>query len=189
MLLDKNDEKLRNTIIRTGQFKEIARDILSKDREFRKYGRNIDTGGAIKRALENAYKLGLQHAKLPAQEEDEMEHDDQDFVNWNVIPSRSRDAFSSMMQHHLIVLEVPNTPFSKVPTQWAMYFVIGDEASLLKTVSKSTMLQLIKLGLVRETSVVGKNALIPTALGIDSWNNSISSGLNPGGDYYKLQSE
>ena len=42
---------------RKARFREEARDIVAKDRYDRKYGRAVDTVGAIARALERAYKL------------------------------------------------------------------------------------------------------------------------------------
>jgi len=182
MLLDKKDDQLRDATIRTGQFKEIARDILYKDRELRKRGGNTDTGGAIKRALENAYKLGQLHATTTSQNIDD--ESEQDTVNWNVIPARSRDAFYSMMQFHCVVLEVPNMSISKTQTEWSMFLVTRGKGSYLKSVSKSIMSHLIKLGLVKEHVIQGKNALVPTALGVDTWNESIDSGLNPDGRHY-----
>ena len=46
-----------------------ARDVVFKDRHDRKYGCAVDTGGAIARALERAYKQGFADAQgdpLPA---------------------------------------------------------------------------------------------------------------------------
>lgn len=44
-------------------FRDVARDIVRKDRDDRRDGRSVDTAGAIARALERAYRLGFEEAK------------------------------------------------------------------------------------------------------------------------------
>lgn len=44
---------------RKAEFREIARDILFKDREARKFRLKVDTGGAIARAMERVYQTGI----------------------------------------------------------------------------------------------------------------------------------
>ena len=48
---------------RKANFREEARGIVAKDRYDRKYGRAVDTAGAIARALERAYKQGFADAQ------------------------------------------------------------------------------------------------------------------------------
>ncbi len=77
--------------LRKAEFREEARGIVLDDRERRKYGHKLDTGGVIARALEKAYQRGHKEAKeglpeIPAQ-------DCHKFIHWILIPSRSRDPF------------------------------------------------------------------------------------------------
>ena len=44
---------------RKALFREIAREIVAKDRYNRKYGLSVDTAGAIANALERAYREGI----------------------------------------------------------------------------------------------------------------------------------
>ena len=79
---------------RKARFREEARDIVFKDRHDRKYGRAVDTGGAITRALERAYKQGFadaQGAPLPAPVTIPADGP----LDWALIPPRPRNAFWS----------------------------------------------------------------------------------------------
>lgn len=50
--------------IREAEFREIARRIVSKDRDSKKYRFSVDTAGEILRALEKAYQQGKNEQKL-----------------------------------------------------------------------------------------------------------------------------
>ena len=79
---------------RKARFREEARDIVAKDRYDRKYGRAVDTAGAIARALERAYKLGHADAQNgPADSAPEISPDGP--IEWALIPPRPRNAFWS----------------------------------------------------------------------------------------------
>ena len=47
---------------RKARFREEDRGIVFKDRDDRKYGRAVDTAGAIGRAMERAYRQGFADA-------------------------------------------------------------------------------------------------------------------------------
>jgi hypothetical protein len=49
------------------RFREMARDIVAKDRHDRKYGLAVETAGAIARALERAYRQGFEDAQTERQ--------------------------------------------------------------------------------------------------------------------------
>ena len=57
-----------SAVQRKAAFTSVGRDILKTDRERRKYGLSVDTGGAIRRALEWAFKAGVAfgQGKFPA---------------------------------------------------------------------------------------------------------------------------
>lgn len=79
---------------RKARFREEARDIVAKDRHDRKYGRAVDTAGAIARALERAYKQGFADAQGdPAPAPAPIPADGP--LEWALIPPRPRNAFWS----------------------------------------------------------------------------------------------
>lgn len=82
-----------DALLRKAEFKEIAREILRKDREHRKAGMAVDTGGSIARALERAYKAGIADAGQSPDARDEGRT-----LSWIEIPSRSRDVVVDMMR-------------------------------------------------------------------------------------------
>ena len=68
--------RLRPDPRRKARFREIARDIVAKDRYNRKYGIAVDTAGAIAQALERAYRDGVRDdpaAAVQAPEQDDAE--------------------------------------------------------------------------------------------------------------------
>lgn len=79
---------------RTARFREIAREIVSKDRYNRKYGLSVDTAGAIANALARAYREGIcdgEHRPAPRPTQP-----DNGPIEWALIPPRPRDAFWSI---------------------------------------------------------------------------------------------
>lgn len=80
------------SILLKSQFKEIARNIIKYDREARKSGKSQNTIGAIQGALMNAYRLGYQEAIEPISDANQQET----FLNWAIIPPRSRRLLSHL---------------------------------------------------------------------------------------------
>lgn len=80
---------------RQSRFREEARGIMARDRLGRKHGGKIDTGAAIARAFERAYKLGFMDAqadRIDAASEALVEG----ALKWALIPPRPRHAFWSL---------------------------------------------------------------------------------------------
>lgn len=75
------------------KFREEARSIVFKDRDDRRYGRAVDTAGAIARALERAWRdgfaVGQEDAPVPVIEPATGEGP----IPWHRIPPRPRSAF------------------------------------------------------------------------------------------------
>jgi hypothetical protein len=90
--LRKHAKQPEADLFRKARFREAARDIVAKDRYDRKYGRAVDTGGAIARALERAYRQGFEEARSEQPAKREVALDD-DAVEWALIPPRPRSAF------------------------------------------------------------------------------------------------
>ncbi len=79
---------------RKARFREEARGIVFKDRDHRKYGRAVDTAGAIARALECAYREGFAAADGPAPKAPVQPRPDGP-LDWALIPPRPRSALWS----------------------------------------------------------------------------------------------
>jgi hypothetical protein len=187
MTFDANDAAFRDAATRRGEFRELAKDIVWKDRDYRKIGRSADTGGAIARAMEAAYKLGLSHGATPqtatsisGQEEAET---GKTCVPWKAIPTRARSAFESIIRFNWLVLLVLNAePWKSQPDKWACYSNAGENCApderikLAQTFSPSTLQPLINLGLMQEKTIAEKTMLVPTELAAATWIAAIEAG-------------
>ena len=80
---------------RKARFREEARGIVFKDRDDRKYGRAVDTAGAIARALERAYRQGFAEAQDSATPKPSVQVPADGPLDWVLIPPRPRNAFWS----------------------------------------------------------------------------------------------
>lgn len=83
---------------RKARFREIAREIVAKDRYNRKYGMSVDTAGAIANALERAYREGMSGESQPAPI---VEYPADGPMDWTLIPPRPRSAFWSICLYTL----------------------------------------------------------------------------------------
>ena len=93
MAFDNTDPSLLDAELRKGEFREIAREIVAKDRDYRKFGRTVNTAGSIGQAMEAAYKLGLAHGGSQATSADppnRCQAEQDDAVPWKSIPPRPR---------------------------------------------------------------------------------------------------
>ena len=88
MATGKIDQHLR------AEFKELARNIIARDRDARKHGLTQNTIGEIERALVRAYDLGCAPAapSLKPVAANEVET----ILEWILIPPRARDLLSRM---------------------------------------------------------------------------------------------
>jgi hypothetical protein len=77
------------------RYREAAREIVAKDRYDRKKGFAVDTAGAIARALERAYRQGLEDARSDRPQVPKIDDADGP-VEWVLIPPRPRSAFWSI---------------------------------------------------------------------------------------------
>lgn len=79
------------------RFREEAREIVFKDRDHRRYGRSVDTAGAIARALERAWREGFEAAQAdpvaPPLTTPSTPISDREPMPWRHIPPRPRTAF------------------------------------------------------------------------------------------------
>lgn len=177
---DVKNPALQQPQVRKGEFKEVARGILHKDRYSLKHRISVDTGGSIARALENAYKLGLAHG---SQKEPAQEHiiDDPDGpLSWNAIPAKSRNILDRIFRFKWIVMYKKNAdPYAKNPDKWVCYWDWGDKKppsnqfELAQSFSVSTIAPLIRLGLMRENKSNDVHTLLPTKKGMQTWQDAM----------------
>lgn len=78
------------------RFREAARDIIAKDRYDRRYGRTVDTAGAVAHALERAYREGFADAQSEPRTPDIPIEPIAGAIEWALIPPRPRNAFWSI---------------------------------------------------------------------------------------------
>jgi len=174
--LDKANPELRDATLRKGEFREVARVIVSKDRECKKFGRSVDTGGAIARAMESAYKLGLAHGSSQAAPGESASAAD-DGIAWTLIPARSRSVFERIVAFNLVVMrpkvESPWLPLNNV---WRCYQQGSTGSELADTFAKSTFAPLVRLGLMEERELESATILDVTSLGAATYARAISDG-------------
>ena len=181
MPFDTHDSALRDSTVREGEFREAARAIVQKDRESRKYGGSVDTGGAIRRAMEQAYKLGLEHGRQPhavihAPTPDEP-------LAWKSIPPKARNIYLQILSLGWIVVLAPRDgSWLQTKDQWDCYWDRGDKRPANERIefaasfSVSTLAPLIKLGLMIERKFESKVFLEQTAKGKATWQHAIANG-------------
>lgn len=83
-------------------FREVAREIINRDRQARAFGGSQNTIGEIERALVKAYLAGRSHGHAPVQENVEPTG-----VDWVLLPPRARDTLRSMVSFHPATGEAP----------------------------------------------------------------------------------
>ena len=181
--IDRDNTELRDPTARKGVFRELARDILWKDRDSRKYGASQDTGGSIARALEQAYKLGLAHSAEGGTSSLPKLRNENGPLSWTSLPSRPRQAFDSIVRFAWIVVLAPNPKqFAAQSDVWACYWDWGerrpaeDRIELARTYAITTLQPLVNIGLMEESVVNSVPCLNITAKGRDTWELGVRDG-------------
>ncbi len=181
MPFDANDPALRDSTVRKGEFRETARDIVWKDRQSKKFGPSTDTGGAITRAMEQAYKLGLEHGRQPQIETPAADPDGP--LAWKSIPPKPRSLYERILSlGWIVVLQPRSDPWVNPKDKWACYWDWGEKRGAKERIeyadafSTSTLAPLIKLGLMIEQKFEGKVFLEQTAKGKATWQRAIDEG-------------
>jgi len=80
-------------LLRKVRFREVAREIVAKDRHDRKYGLPVDTAGAVARAMERAYRQGFADAQGEPPMPAAGDVHPGEAIDWALIPPRPRTAF------------------------------------------------------------------------------------------------
>ena len=93
---------------RKALFREVAREIVAKDRYDRKHGLAVDTGGAIARAMERAYRQGFEDAQLEPPANHDVASPQEDALEWALIPPRPRNTFWTICLFSLGTENIPD---------------------------------------------------------------------------------
>lgn len=137
---------------RQAEFLEDARGLVQTDRFNREHQVNQDFAKAIARALEAAYQKGLKEAFEPPAEPTQNEY----YVDWIEIPSRSRNALDRICFSAVLFSEEAEDLSKSVLRWWEGGY--GEKACWLdlahkdSTWGRTTIAPLVRLGLLIEAS-------------------------------------
>lgn len=139
--------------LRKIRFREAARDIIAKDRYDRRYGRAVDTAGAVARALERAYRQGFADAQSEPRTPEISTEPVAGAVEWALIPPRPRNAFWSICLFIYGRGDVPGSGGYLVPVTtvrgtagWSLFLPKRDFYE--KELGERTIIPLVRLGLL-----------------------------------------
>jgi hypothetical protein len=162
---------------RKARFREIAREIVAKDRYNRKYGLSVDTAGAIANALERAYREGTrdgEHGPAPV-----IAQPDSGPMEWALIPPRPRDAFWTICLFTLSRGDRPASGGRLVPAitergtpGWMLDL---QERTYEKLFGDRTIAPLMRLGLIEEASDVPAHRVV-SKRGEETWGQFVQRG-------------
>jgi len=167
---------------RKARFREQARSIVFKDRDDRRFGRSVDTAGAIARALERAWREGF----AAVHEVDTIGKatdiaTDTVAIPWHRIPPRPRSAFWTIC---LWFIGKNDRHFDRgsmlipavTPRGTAGWTLVRDPSRTdHDTMGDRTIRPLIHLGLL-ELSPGPDARLLLTARGRETWDSFLARG-------------
>ncbi len=170
---------------RTAAFREAARAIIFKERGDRRAGLNVDTAGAIARALERAYAQGFADAQAPTPPPEAAPGADAAGaigpVEWVLIPPRPRNAFWTICLFVLgrdpaAMLDGTGHLYPAMTPSgrpgWQLVTRTGRED---KPFGKTTLLPLIRLGLLNPMQEPDRR-LVVSARGLATWRRFLERG-------------
>ena len=196
MAFDNKDIALRDAKIRKGIFRDVASDIVHNDRDRRKYGYSVDTGGTIAREMENAYKLGLAHGSLAV---DVPPADPDSPLPWKSIPYNSRYLLANIFQYDWLLMPriMPSPGASKSKVTWDCIWVEYDsdgyicEPLNIKNFGAEPnkyVQPLVKLGLLSEYGSIDKRTFLsPTKKGCNTFMLARESGFISGDKPWRIE--
>jgi hypothetical protein len=172
--------------LRKIRFRETARNILRTDRVKRQFGQAVDTGGALARAMEQAYRLGFEDALADPSDRKEQpvgpdaEGQPGDAMSWTSIPPRTRNTFWSICLAALGRTGRTETPSHLVPVATrrgtlAWQLVVPDRQTYEKIVGEGTVVTLVRLKLLQHAPVAEPRVTL-TDYGIRTWSRFCERG-------------
>ena len=170
---------------RMRRFRETARDIVHSAKVKRQYGEAVDAAGTIARAMEQAYRMGVEDAlKGPAASTRDVsialaDGPPSDALGWTLIPPRTRSTFWSICLAALGREGRTHTAsyLAPVPTRrgtLAWDLVVADRRTYEKSVGDGTIVTLLRLGLLQKSQDGACVTL--TEYGIKTWNRFCERG-------------
>jgi len=177
--MTKHVEGPTNDPRRKVRFKELAREIVAKDRYNRRYRLAVDTAGGIAQALERAYREGFADGKNGPPPVVEPAEDGP--VEWAMIPPRPRTAFWSICLFSLGRGDKPARGGRIVPavtergTPGWQLIVPGKSSDYEKPIGERTIIPLVRLGLI-EVAIDDPTHLVVSPRGKETWNEFLKRG-------------
>jgi hypothetical protein len=163
------------------RFREAAREIVAKDRYDRKYGRAVDTAGAIARAMDRAYRQGFEDAQSERPVPSRKPADAGGSLDWVLIPPRPRSAFWTLCLFALGARRGTGTLWTSHShdnragnPRMATGPVISD-GRFNKTIGEKTILPLVRLGLL-EIAGDGPERVLISDRGKATWRLFLQRG-------------
>ena len=137
------------------EFKEWAREIVSRDRAARKRGQSQNTIGAIERALTKAFKMG--HARQSGDTNPRPFPSEDGAIEWAQIMPRSRDTLWSLSVGLARWKEGEGPPLlehfsDNGRDRWR---VAGEPSAAVRCFSKGGVMPLVRLGILEPATPTG----------------------------------
>jgi hypothetical protein len=165
--------------LRKVRFREAARDIFAKDRYDRKYGRAVDTAGAIARAMDRAYRQGFEDAQSERPVPSRKPADAGESLDWVLIPPRPRSAFWTFCLFALGRGEEQERSGHLIPTTTERgtpgWQLVLSDGRFDKTIGEKTILPLVRLGLL-EIADDGPERVLISDRGKATWKLFLQRG-------------
>ena len=171
--LNNNKEDFADLKSRTIRFKNVAREIISKDRSNRRSGYSVDTVGSVARAMEKGFILGQQVALGEIKPAVEKPDHSKDYLEWKTIPIKSRNALN------VIFMFGYGLKFIEYPYMKKREWLCIRAGFVDRTYGNQTISILIRLGLLQilvnkeeRTTFAGA-----TYKGLVTWKKAMRDGL------------
>ncbi len=164
---------------RKARFREEARGIVFRDRDDRKYGRAVDTAGAIARALERVYREGFAAAQDDPAPKTSVQPRPDGPLDWTLIPPRPRAAFWSCCLFTFgrrgDQLRAGHLEPALTERGTRGWHLVLDDLDLKKVIGAKSIAPLVRLHLLAPDPAAPEH-LIVSARGRSTWNHFLQAG-------------
>lgn len=164
---------------RKARFRELAREIVFKDRQDRRSGYAVDTAGSIARALERAFREGFEVGQTEGPAPVVAPHVENQPIEWALIPPRPRDAFWSICLFCIGRAEHPKGEAKLIPALTGRgtpgWLLTTSEDREIRTIGHGSVVPLIRLGLLERANDPSPSLII-SDLGRMTWSRFLERG-------------
>lgn len=157
---------------RKALFREHAREIVRADRSRRKYGLSVDTAGAIVRALEQAFKAGVEVGSAGTNSAGLNSESNNQPNEWLEVPPRPRKTLWRICLHNLGSDLPPRAERPVSISRQGDHWVLGDDTR--DPLNNRSVQPLVKLGLLEPADSEGQQLQL-TALARDIWWRAVAN--------------